>query len=53
MRLHWQEGHSHAIFAGRRQGETQPGAFPHEEFVGNLDEHPGAVAGVALLAGIV
>ena len=44
-RLHRQECHADAVFARRRQRESQPGAFPREVFVRNLDQHAGAVAG--------
>ena len=50
VRLHGQEGHPHPILAGRRESETQPGALPHEELVGNLDEHAGAVSGLRVAA---
>ena len=50
VRLHGQEGHAHAVLAGRRQGEAQPGALAREELVRDLDEHAGAVAGFRVAA---
>ena len=50
VRLHRQEGHAYAILAGRRQGESQPGALAREELVRDLDQHAGAVAGFRIAA---
>ena len=48
--FHGQKHHPHAVLAGRRQRETQLGALAREELVRNLDQHPGAVAGLRIAA---
>ena len=50
LRLHRQEGHAHAVFAGGRQGEAELGAFAGEELVRDLDQDAGAVAGFRIAA---
>ena len=42
--------HADAIFAGRRQGEAELGAFAHKERVRDLNEHAGAIAGFRIAA---
>ena len=42
--FHRQKNHADAVFAGQRQGETEPGAFAFEKGVRYLDQNAGAVA---------
>ena len=48
--LYGQKTHAHRIFASRRQFEPGRGAFAREEFVWNLNQHTGAVAGLGIAA---
>ena len=43
-RLYRQKHHAHAVFARRRQRETQLGAFAREELVRDLNQDSSAVA---------
>jgi hypothetical protein len=48
--LYRQEHHANAVFAGRRQSESETGTFAREELVRNLDQYPGAIAGLGIAA---
>ena len=45
-----QEHHADAVLAGRRQGESELGAFAAEELVRDLDQDARAVAGLRIAA---
>jgi hypothetical protein len=48
MLLDRQEHHANAVFACRRQSESETGTFAREELVRNLDQHSGAIAGLGV-----
>jgi hypothetical protein len=48
MLFHRKEGHSHRIFARRRQGKAEGFALSREEFMRDLNQQPGAVAGFGI-----
>src|SRR5450432_2161807 len=50
MLLHWQESHADGIFADIGQVETERCTLAHKEFMGNLDQNTGAVAGLRIAA---
>ena len=50
MLLDGQENHSHTVASGLRQGEAQLLALASEEFVWNLDQDAGTVAGFRVAA---
>ena len=50
VRIHRQEHHAHAVFAGRWQGNAKRLAFALEKRVRNLDQDARAVAGLRIAA---